>query len=224
MGADEAAMSGDAIVVASDAEGILVPEARAIEMIEACATQIQLATTIPDVKRVISQAEAIDAVMKKINATEHVKRAALLLLVEAEQQLGRITKQIPHAKRGGYAVKHPGQQGKRAALREYGINHFRAATAEKLADTPPKAIEGAVATADRKTVVGVATALGLRSAWTKPNPRGPSYSAPDKLARDLAFLADEAIALAESCARSKTPPHAGTVAEMRARLTRLSGR
>lgn len=201
---------------------ILVPEERAIEMIEACARQIQAVTSIPDVMRVITKAEAIDAVMKKIKASKDVKRAALVLLVEAEQQLGRISKQLPQAKRGAAARKFPGQIGKKDILRNVGVNHRRAYTAEKLADAPAEAINVAIDSARNKSVSGVTAFLGYRTEWPE-NGRRPSteFVLPEKRARDLAFLADESISHAEACIQSKTSPHAGTVAEMRTRLMRL---
>lgn len=199
------------------AESHLVPEERAIAMIESCSAQLELAVTIPHVKRMISHAEAINLIMKKINASKRAKEAALVLVVEAEQQLGRVTKQIPQAKRGGYARLNPGQKTKRSVLIANGIHPSRCAMAEKLADVPRDLIRNAADQAKSKTLSGVSSALGLRTSRD-------DYRMPEASMRDLGYLAGEAISLLERCIQSKQPPHAGTVAEMRDRLTRLVAR
>lgn len=195
----------------------LVPEERALAMVESCAKQLEYVATIPDVQRVITQAEAIGAVMQKIKASDRVKRAALMLRVEAEQQLGRITKQIPQAVRGAGAAKHPGQKTKRQTLTEHGIHNYRASVAERFADTPREVIEAAADRATAKTLHGVANELGYRKPWR-------DYQMPETTARHLGYLANEAIELLERCVQAKTPPHAGTVAEMRSRHARLVAR
>lgn len=189
----------------------LVPEESALAMLSSCASQIERAATLADVRRVITHAEAINAVMKKIKASERAKLAAARLLIDAEVQLGKITRLVPKAKRGAGAV--PGQPTKKTTLRENGIHPFRAQIAEKLAATSRQDIDLAFERSKRKSVFGVTAELGFRQPFEEGRP--------DKLARDLDFLANEAIDLLEVGVRTQRPPHAGTVAEMRNRLSRL---
>lgn len=200
------------------AEGHLVPEETAIAMIESCAAQIEKAITIPDIQRVITSAEAINAVMKKIHASERAKRAATLLVIGAEQQLGRITKNIPRAKRGGAGKRGGGGPGKMTTLREHGINKFRYQVAEKLADTPTRDIEKAYEKSKSKTVSGVAVALGYRNDFANGR---PTYSSLTQIERNIDFLANEAIDLLELGVKQQKPPPEGNVVEMRDRLNRL---
>lgn len=109
-----------AALVLDAREEYLVPDERSVAMIRSCVRRIGLARTLPDVKVLLTQAEAVDAVVRKLRACDEVKRASLEMLVAAEQQLGRISRALPQAKRGGYAQKHPGQIGKRQILREHG--------------------------------------------------------------------------------------------------------
>ena len=195
--------------LALPAEEFLVPDESVLSMIEACAAQIERATTMPDVKRMLMQAEAIYAVTQKIKAAENIKANALRLLVDAETQLGRITKTLPQGKKGGAAV--PGQTTKRMLLKAHGINRYRASIAEKYADTPKPAITTALTKA--RTLNETSVALGFKKA---------PFVLPEKRARDLAYLANEAITLLERCASQKIQPHSGTVSEMRTRLSQLS--
>jgi hypothetical protein len=192
----------------------LIPEARALAMVDACARQLAEVSTIPDVLKVVTQAEAIQAVMSKIKASRDAQKAALRLRVEAEAQLGRITAQIPQGARGGAAAKNPGQRTKRQVLTESGIHHYRAGVAERLARTPAEKVEEAIANAKSPGMYGVLSDLGLRKPWRE-------YTTPEVTSRHLDFLADEAISLLERSVKTQSSPHAGTVAEMRNRLLRL---
>ena len=212
-------MSMGAVAITRDvAAGYLVPEERALAMVKACAQQLSMASTIPDILRVVSQADAISAVMEKIKATEAARKAALRLRIEAEAQLGRITAQIPQIKRGPKRkdyVRPAGVQTKREVLVEYGIHNFRAAVAERLAEKPAAEVDAAIARAKGSGVRSVLQDLGLCQPWK-------AERASETRARHLAFLASEAIELLERCARSGAAPHAGTVAEMRGRLQGLT--
>lgn len=196
----------------------LVPEDRQIKLIAACADQLALASSIPEVLKLVSQADAINAVMASIKASRRAQKAALRLRVEAEAQLGRITAQIPHGKRGGRngcaAIR--GQRTKRQVLTENGIHHYRAGVAERLAKKSPEAIDEAVENAKSSGMYGVLHDLGLRKPWRE-------YQLPEKAKRDIAYLAEEAISLLERSVQTKSAPHAGTVTEYRARLTRIVG-
>ena len=203
----------NAIVVAPQAH--LVPEERAIAMVEACTKQLELAATIPDVQKVMTQAEAINAVMQKIKASKRAKKAALLLVVEAQRQLGRLTKELPTGRRGGGATSNLGQGTKRKTLAAFGISHSQANAAERLADVPREKVEAAVERSSSGNLNGVLTGLGIRKHWR-------DYQTPEAKARNTAFLATEAIELLERCVQTKNPPHAGTVAEMRSRLVKLT--
>lgn len=163
-----------------------VPDESALAMIESCAGSIELVASIPDVKRAITMAEAVAAVTRKIDASERVKRAAALLVIRAEVQLGRLTKQIPQGRRGGAALKNPGQPTKNKVLEQHGLHRFRCNVAEKLAGTPEDVIEQALDRAKSKTVMGVATELGFRQRFAKQAPR----SAMQKLAKDAIELLD----------------------------------
>lgn len=196
----------------------LIPEAAVTQMIAACAYQIREARSIPAIKVVITQAEAIDAVTKKINAAEDVRRAALALMVDAEKQLGEISKGLPQATRGGRKKGETAPTGKRQTLREHGINHLRAYSAEKLSEVPQAALDVAIDSAKSRTVAGVEIALGIRKPWDSPTPKEREYVTPEKRARDLLFLAKEAIEWLEK----GIPCPKGNVAEMRNRLQRLS--
>lgn len=124
------------LVIPSVSREYLVPEDRAVAMIERCAVEIQEAQTIPEVRRVITQAEAIQVFLRQVNASKEMKRAALALLVEAEQQLGRISRELPHAVRPrpsgsdmsrveAHVIKHPGSSVGDVAV-AFGFTHRRA--------------------------------------------------------------------------------------------------
>lgn len=194
--------------------GYLLPEDRALAMVDACAKQLATVSTIPDVLKVVTQADAIAAVMQKIKASDEAQKAALRLRVDAEAQLGRITAQIPLGKRGGGAQVNPGQQTKRKVLASNGLHNFRASSAEKLARMPQEEVDAAIDRAKTPGLYGVLNDLGIRKPWRE-------YQSPERTHRDIAYLANEAIDLLERSVASKSPPHAGTVVEYRNRLTRL---
>jgi len=207
----------NAIVVVAEEQlaSVLVPETRALEMVEACARQLAEVSTIPDIMRLVTQADAISAVMQKIKASEKARKAALRLRIEAEAHLGRITMQIPQGKRGGAAAKNPGQRTKAQVLAENGIHKYRAGVAERLAKTPAPEVEAAIDRAKTNGVYGVMQDLGLRKPWR-------DYQMPEVTARNLGYLAAEAVELLERSVATKAPPPAGNVAEMRTRLTSLT--
>ncbi len=202
-----------AIVVG--AQEHLVPEDRVVLMVQACTKQLELAATIPDVQKVITQAEAINAVMQKIKASKRAKKAALLLVVNAQRQLGLLTKTMPKGKLGGGATSNIGQGTKRKTLASYGITSAQANTAERLAAIPPARVEAAIERNKSGGLNGVLTGLGIRKHWR-------DYQTPETKARNVAFLATEAVELLERCVQTKTPPHHGTVVEMRSRLVKLT--
>lgn len=184
----------------------LVPEERAVLMIEQCANQIFKATTLPDIKKICTQAEAIAAVVRKIDASERVKQDATHLIIMAERQLGEISRKLPQAPRGGASI--PGHPTKRQILAEHGINHFRAATAEKLAGVSETVIASVIEKTKAQSVTGVAVELGIRS-----RVGAERESSAKRLARD-------AITLLDTCLLARRPP---TQVEVSALRTRLSG-
>lgn len=194
-----------------------VPEERAIRMIEECVRRIGEARSIPDVRRIITQAEAINAVMNKIKASEKVKRAALSLAVEAERQLGRISGTLPRGEGGRRGSRGPAPKKKAELLKEQGISPTRARVAERLAKATPDAVESAMDSAKKNTVYGVTVELGIRKETDDTN----RHISLEKRARALAFLAGEVFELLERVVATRQRAHAGTVAEMRSRLSRL---
>jgi hypothetical protein len=180
----------------------MVPEERAIAMIENCAAQIEKATTIPMVLRIVRQAEAIAAVTRKIEASKKVQRDASILVIYAETQLGVVTRQIPQGRRGKAAVAVPGQATKGTVLAEHGIHRSRANIAEKLAATPPTVLASALDKAERKTVHGVSVELGYAQPWA-PQDRG------------MRKVAMNAIGLLVTCQSTKRAPTAEEVDPLR---------
>lgn len=207
-----------AIVSASsaavEAGEFLMPEASAIRMIETCAAQIEKAIALPDVKRVITQAEAIKVLVNKLGASQRVKKTALKLVVQAEVQLGKVSKALPVLSPGSncrFIPKSEPRKGKNFALKEAGINPARARHAEKLAEVPPEQLQKTVEACTN--LHAVQTAVGIRRPFH-------GQTAGEKRERDLAFLADEAITLLERINTAKM--HEGTVREFRSRWRRLT--
>lgn len=186
----------------------MVPEDRVIAMIENCADQIERATTIPMVLRMVRQADAIAAVTRKIEASKRVQRDAETLVIYAETQLGVITRQIPQGRRGPAAV--PGQATKGAVLAQHGLHRSRANIAEKLAATPPKVLEAAIEKAERKTVHGVAVELGFAQPWL-----------PGRVATTGTILAAKALELLRACVDSNSVPDAREVERLEQRYATL---
>lgn len=201
----------------SDAELVvshLVPEASALAMVEMCARQLVQAATIPDILKLVTQADAISAVMSKIKASKAAQKAAMRLRVEAEAHLGRITAQIPQGKRGGAAIANRGQRTKRQVLTENGIHNYRASSAEKLARMPREEVEAAIDRAKSPGLYGVMQDLGIRKSWRE-------YQTSEVTARNLGYLVVEAIELLERSVATKASPPPGNVREMRARYAAL---
>lgn len=144
---------------------IFVPEERAIGMIEACAAQLARVATIEDVKRVISQADAIAAVVRKIKASDAVRRSALRLQLDAEIQLGTLTRDIPRGATGRSAARNPGQPTKTKVLKAHGLPSQRVNLAERMAAMPREKVMAAASASRSGTLAGVATDLGLKSAY-----------------------------------------------------------
>lgn len=148
---------------------VFVPEERAIAMIESCAMQIAQAATIADVKRVISQADAIAAVVRKINASHAVRKSALALQLDAEIQLGVLTRAIPQGSTGRAAAGSPGQATKSKVLKEHGLHSQRISVAEKLAAMPREQVMAAASASKTGTITGVALHLGLKKPYVAPS-------------------------------------------------------
>lgn len=195
----------------------LIPEEKVLAMVASCTAQLAAVSSIPDVMKVITATDAVAAIMKLVDASEEARLTALRLRIDAEARLGDLTAQIPKAKRGHAPVAERSRPTKQKILKGYGITPSRAVTAERLAATPREKVTDAVASLAKPTLHGVLAHLNLRS-------DARSSVTPEKQARDLAYLADEAICLLERCSRAKEPPHRGTVIEMRSRLTNLQGR
>ena len=206
-----------ALPVSTEPAPFVIPEAKAIEMVNRCTRQLATASSIPGVLRVITATDAAAEILKLVNASEETRLAALQLRLDAEARLGDLSAQIPKAKKGHLSVAERNQPTKKKILREYGVEPSRAAIAERLADIPRATVAAAVTSMSRPTLHGVLAHLNLRS-----NAR--NEFTPEKQARDLAFLADECICLLERLVEHKTLPHAGTVKEFRSRLTNLQGR
>lgn len=193
-------------LVRKDAVERLIPEDACLRMIERCARDLREATTLPSVLRAISQAEAIDAVTRKINASKEIRRDSYKLLIDAERQLGDLTSKIPH-----HDAK-TGTPSKKSVLKAHDLRVNRCLMAERLARTPDDALEAALAIAKNKSVSGVETVLGIKN---------PGNSWANKTERNLDFLANEAIDLLELSIKTQRLPAVGNVAEMRNRLHRL---
>ena len=193
----------------------LLPNEKALQMITACADSVAQAASIPDVGRVISQAEAIQVWMKKFRASEALQKAALALCVDAEIQLGKLSKQLPKLAPSRSGRKADGEprtiKGKTRTLKEAGIDPARARIAEKLAVVPVPLVHEAMT--QKKTVRGVCESLGLM-----PTFQGESRA--EKKVRDLVFLADEAIGLLERLVRE--PVYQGAIREFRKRYAALT--
>lgn len=198
-------------LVAASEPSYLVPEDRVLAMIVDCASRIEEAASIPDARKVIRQAEVIDAVTKKMVASRRIKDAAFRLLVDAERQLGRISKQLP---------KNPGRNGtgpgkfpsKASVLRDAGLRVNRCLHAEKLAEVPEDVLVKAAKDLpdSRKSVNGIKLALGIKASTSST----PPMTMLSRM-RAYAFLARECIAMLEDCVAKGTPPHAGTVESKR---------
>jgi hypothetical protein len=203
-----------------------VPDATAVAMIRRCYAQLAQVRDLPQITKVIAAAAAIDAVTQQLKASEGVRKMALLLRLEAEQQLGRITQAAPQRPRGrsragpiraGHAAPACGPtRGKREFLADHGINKTRVYAAEKLATLPRAALVAAVEAVPAPSFSGVKRALGVLA------PVAPFGK--EKAFRDVGFLAQEAIALLAACVQAGTVPHAGTVREMGTRWRALSAR
>jgi len=186
--------------IAPRAAGFLVPEERALAMIESCAAQIESASTLPAIMQVITQAEAISAVIRKIKASERAKRAALALLVDAEIQLGRITQAIPHGRTG--CKPAAGQRTKGKVLAEHQIAQYRASVAERLSEVPRETVGAAIGNAQRMTMREVLVGVGLRPLF-----RGVSM--------DMRKVAMNAIGLLVQCQTQGRAPRAEEVDPLR---------
>lgn len=201
-------MSAALVTFDDDAIETRVPEERCVAMIESCAVQIEKATTIPMVLRVVRQAEAIAAVTRKIDASRRVQRSASTLVVYAEMQLGVITSQLPQGRRGKAALFVPDQVTKGQVLAEHGLHRSRVSIAEKLAKTPPKVLSAAIDKARYKTIHGIANELGYAKPWTSPD-------------RGMKRVARDAIGLLVRCQTEGRAPTAEEVDPLREAFVRV---
>jgi DNA-binding phage protein len=171
---------------------IRAPDEHVLSLLEACAKQIESVATIEDAKQVVSAAEAIAAISKKVDIAKAVKKAAVRLLVDAEAKLGELLRALPKG----------GQPTKRDVLKGSGLNRRRASTAERLAVTPKSEIDRVI-DEGASTLHGVTHKLGMQS---------NGYELRVQKAAAFALLAQEAVELLERSVREKKVPHAGTVA------------
>lgn len=169
-----------------------VPEERVLQMMRACADQIERVANIQDAKAATSAAEALAVIARKVDIAKEVKRQAVRLLVKAEAKLGEVLRALPKNQ----------TPTKRDMLREGGINRRRASTAERLAITPQKDIDRVIAKG-AQTLHGVTTGLGLES---------NGYELRTEKASAYQALAEEAVGLLERSVKEGKAPHAGTVA------------
>lgn len=186
-----------------------VPDELALQMIADCSKRILAATTIPHVKRVITEAEAIQAVTKKFQLSQSIQQNALELRIQAERQLGEITRALPQAPRGG--ASRPGEiKTKTERLAEHGISKALASRAEKLAEAPKAAVMEAMARTKPPTLSGVVQNLGLSQPW-------PHRAAAIDRVREL-------VTLVERLHREQRPPTDDEVASARDSLPKGKGR
>ncbi len=192
----------------------LVPEPRAVQMIEQCANLIFKASTIKDVRKVMTHAEAIAAVVRKIEASERVKRDGEFLLVMAERQLGEVSSSIPKRTGGrGRSQKHDYTiPPKYEVLEEAGFNINRALKAEALARTPIREVKAAFNRV-------LPTKLGNKSVNAVMLELGIKHSTP-WMPREL-LLAEDAIELLNKCCRARRAPTREEVTELENRLRPL---
>lgn len=199
-------------MVAPAAREFTIPEEKAVLMIEACANSIFAASTIPDVVRVIQQADAISAVMRKIKASEEVRKTAAFLLIQAERQLGEVSAKVPTANRNKWseskgAVVNPNGPSKRRYLESQGITYNRALRAETLAKKPIEEVKEAFSKTKAGSIKETQVKLGIRSDWDGPSP--------------AARLAIDAVRLLSDCAKSQRVPRRDEVNALELRLVGL---
>lgn len=227
----------------------LVPEERAILLVEGCANEMFKATTIPEVKRLTSQAEAIAAVVRASEASERVKKDAEFLIVRAERRLGEITSQMPKATSGRpgptpeqqRTIRTQWQKGKTATqiARDVGIQHK---TVQRVIDGKPVNTPTAGPTKREllaqhgitSSRVSVAEQLAavpkptFEKALAQSNPTVSSVAttlgilgkqAPPKKEHEV--LAEKAIDLLDTCCKSNRPPRRDEVNALQLRLAAL---
>lgn len=189
-----------AAALAAPTSEYMLPEPRALAMLEACARQIESAATLPEIAAVLTQADAIAVVARKVAASERVKRTALALLVDAEIQLGRITKAIPLGRTGCKPDRT--QPTKAKTLAEHQLSQSRCSLAERLAEVPREKVAGAIGKAKRMTMREVLVDLELR-----PQVRGVS--------RGMRKVAFDAVALLVRCQSERRAPRGEEVEPLR---------
>lgn len=142
---------------------------KALAMLEQCATQIEAARTLPQIKMVIAQASAIEHVTRQLRMSERVKRAAFAMVIEAEAQLGRITRAMPKQPTGN-ASKKAKREGrdlpppKNQTLRDAGLALERCRLAERIGALPKKDLKKAIDAipSNHRSITRLATDLGFR--------------------------------------------------------------
>lgn len=194
-----------------------VPPEEFLEQIVECTERLRTCATIPMLQKVMARASAIEAIAKQMQASKECQLAAARLVLDAEIQLGHITKLYPPGPRGAKASRalKNGETfpSRRKDLKEHGISLTRANQAQKLAEAPPAKIDEAFAI--RPSMSGVKAHLGIR----------PDFRYPDSQhAKNLAFLADEAISLLEKMLSDGKLPPEKTVQEYRKRWFSLTGK
>lgn len=187
----------------------LVPDEKAVLMIEACANEIFKATTIPEVQKTITQAEAVAAMVRATEASERVRKDASFLVIRAERRLGEITMQINRIPPGRKLASRLPEVSKQKFLLENGIKPRRYMRAEQLARTPEKTFEKALETASRPNVRNVLNVLGLEKH--------------DRVARWAHVrIAEDAVSLLDSCCKANRAPRRDEVNRLQLRLMALN--
>lgn len=190
----------------------IVPDEKAVRAIEGCANAIFNATTIADVKRVMSQAEAVAAWVKTTEASERVRRDAAHLLIRAERRLGEITATIPRAiPQGGgrptanfVPAKNPNSRS--SILSKHGLDEKRIRNAEKMAALPAPVFERTLAAiGDRATPTTFAQEMGWQ-AKVRAVPMG------------MRTLAEDAVKLLDECCKKGRAPRRDEVNKFELRL------
>lgn len=198
----------DALVL--PAPGCLVPDEKVLRMIEGCAFQLRQAESVPDVMVAIAQTEAIHLVARKIKVSEEVRRAAVVLRIQAEAQLGRITTKIPLSNGGGHRGHSKGT-GKKAVLKANNIPNQRLIIAEKLGRISDEDLDSTVQGLTKPSLYAAACALGFRRPHENSKLR---HGAAMKLARD-------AIGLLVKCQTVPRAPSAEEVDPLREAYTAI---
>lgn len=131
---------------------LAVPDERAAAEIFRLSEALERVATIPDVKKVIAMAAAIDSATRSLAVSERIRRDAAILVVRAERRLGQLTAAIPKRLKWQGAKPDPNGPNKDKTIKEHALPRWRVRRAEGLAAATDQVFEKAIADSPRVTV------------------------------------------------------------------------